>query len=293
MTNQTGIDAFINGWIDFNGDGDFEQDAADQLTFTKINGQQLSTPTPNGLAPDGGLTNAEFCFTVPENTVHTNGETHLRFRLSSAGNLSYNGPASDGEVEDYWVPLACVGNLVWHDVNRDGLQNEPDNEGINNLQVKLLYLGGDGTPDSGDEREYFTTTAPQDGVNGKYHFCGLIPGGSYQTKVPTPSATYQLATIPGAADVQRNSDGIQEDGIGGEVCGEIFTVSSSLNMTTNESSVGDASPTTPGVPDTREDLTFDFGFVTVSPTSIGTIDEPSFFISNIVGKEIYLPMFSR
>jgi len=34
--------------------------------------------------------------------------TYVRFRLSSAGGLSFDGPALDGEVEDYRVNLGLL-----------------------------------------------------------------------------------------------------------------------------------------------------------------------------------------
>ncbi len=78
--------AKLDAWIDFNGDGAFDGP-----------GEKIA----NGLdmAEGGNLVS----FAIPNGTV--SGDTYARFRLSSAGGLSWNGSASDGEVEDYLVTI--------------------------------------------------------------------------------------------------------------------------------------------------------------------------------------------
>ncbi len=76
----------LNGWIDFNSDGDWadsgEHIFVDQALATGTN--SLSFPVPSGA---------------------TLGTTFARFRLNSDGGLSFAGLASDGEVEDYLVEI--------------------------------------------------------------------------------------------------------------------------------------------------------------------------------------------
>jgi hypothetical protein len=78
---------YLNAWIDFDQDGSFagrsEQIFADELLTGGIN---------------------RLTFTVPAEAVP--GATYARFRFNSRGLLSYDGPASDGEVEDYRVQIA-------------------------------------------------------------------------------------------------------------------------------------------------------------------------------------------
>ncbi|MEM7356439.1 MAG: GEVED domain-containing protein, partial [Acidobacteriota bacterium] len=78
----------LDGWIDFNGDGDFA-DAGEQI-FTS---QAL---TGSDTLP----------FTAPCTTA--SGDTYARFRVSTAGGLSPAGAAMDGEVEDYAVTTKGV-----------------------------------------------------------------------------------------------------------------------------------------------------------------------------------------
>lgn len=79
----------LNAWIDFNGDGDWA-DAGEQV-FTN----RFLFAGPNQLN-----------FTVPPSATPTV-NTFARFRVSSQPDLSYVGPANDGEVEDYAIPIAA------------------------------------------------------------------------------------------------------------------------------------------------------------------------------------------
>jgi hypothetical protein len=85
----TGGPGFLNGWIDFNRDGDW----ADA-------GEQVFTDEP--VSAGANLLNLN----LPASVV--GGGSFARFRLTSAnsgGTLSFIGPADDGEVEDYQVAL--------------------------------------------------------------------------------------------------------------------------------------------------------------------------------------------
>jgi len=76
----------LSAWMDFNHDGDWN-DAGEKI-FNDV----------NLVAGDNNLT-----FVVPGVGVSSLGDTYARFRLSSAGGLNFDGPALDGEVEDYKV----------------------------------------------------------------------------------------------------------------------------------------------------------------------------------------------
>jgi hypothetical protein len=87
---------YLNGWIDFNADGDW-LDAGEQVA------------TNLGLAP--GVTNLPV--SVPGGAA--SGQTYARFRCSTQQNLAPTGVASDGEVEDYVVDI--TGTAVdWGDL---------------------------------------------------------------------------------------------------------------------------------------------------------------------------------
>ncbi len=83
----------LSAWMDFNANGSWAQ-AGEQI-FTN---RALVAGT-NVLA-----------ILVPP--LATAGNTFARFRFSTAGGLSFDGPAADGEVEDYAVNIAPVADLV-------------------------------------------------------------------------------------------------------------------------------------------------------------------------------------
>ena len=78
---------YINAWIDFNKDGDWDDE-----------GEQIFVDMPVGPGQN------TLSFSVPAGAVP--GNTYARFRLNSAGGLSYTGTATDGEVEDYLVAIS-------------------------------------------------------------------------------------------------------------------------------------------------------------------------------------------
>jgi hypothetical protein len=77
---------FLSAWIDFSGDGDWT-DVGEKI----FSDQRL----------DNGLNHINF--TVPSSALE--GSTYARFRFSSVRGLSSEGPAPDGEVEDYRVQI--------------------------------------------------------------------------------------------------------------------------------------------------------------------------------------------
>lgn len=78
----------LSAWIDFNRDNDWS-DAGEKI----FNDVVL-------VAGDNSLS-----FNVPGVGVSELGDTYARFRFSSAGGLNFDGPALDGEVEDYKVKI--------------------------------------------------------------------------------------------------------------------------------------------------------------------------------------------
>lgn len=80
----------LDAWIDFNGDGDW--DDADEQILTSV-------PLNAGINTLG--------YNIPTSAVPTSQTepTFARFRLSSTGGLTPGGHAPDGEVEDYAVHI--------------------------------------------------------------------------------------------------------------------------------------------------------------------------------------------
>lgn len=101
----------LNAWMDFNGDGDWNDDG-EQI----ISCQQLA------------LGMNTLTFNVPSTAVA--GTSYARFRYSSTCNLLYYGQAYDGEVEDYKIAIV---SLTEGDLNADGAVD------IQDLQTLALY----------------------------------------------------------------------------------------------------------------------------------------------------------
>jgi hypothetical protein len=78
---------FLNAWADFNGDGDWTDEGE------KISSDQRL---------DKGINHIQFG--IPAKALA--GNTYARFRFTSIKDLSFEGPAPDGEVEDYLVQIA-------------------------------------------------------------------------------------------------------------------------------------------------------------------------------------------
>lgn len=91
VQNASGV-VRLDAWIDFNGDGDFNDPGEQIFTNKAVN------------AGDNLLT-----FVVPAGAA--SGQTYARFRISTAGNLAPTGIASDGEVEDYAVLISGPSSL--------------------------------------------------------------------------------------------------------------------------------------------------------------------------------------
>nr|MDJ0724861.1 SdrD B-like domain-containing protein [Prochloraceae cyanobacterium] len=138
----------LNAWIDWNGDGDFNDP-----------GEQIATnvsPTANAIS---------LPVTVP--ATATLGNTFARFRYSSDNNLTPGGAASDGEVEDYQIAIAPPPTISGT-VFQGGV-------GIQNIIVELLDNSG---------AALATTTTAADGT---YSFdASSLINGNYTVRVFDP-----------------------------------------------------------------------------------------------------------
>ena len=142
---------YLDAWVDFDGDGNWSE-AADRI-FT-------AEPLIAG--------SNVLSFAVP--ATASLGQTFARFRFSSVGNLSFAGPAWDGEVEDYVVQIvagAVISGKKFHDANgsRSYDAGEP---GLAGWTI-FLDANGNGVLDAGERS---TTTGP----DGGYSFADLAPG---------------------------------------------------------------------------------------------------------------------
>lgn len=157
----------LNAWVDFNFNGSWA-DATDQI-FTDV------------AIPAGTTT---LTFSVPANS--SSRTTAARFRFSSNGKISFDGPASDGEVEDYRIDIADR-QLDFGDAP----QNYPvlaANNGARHVIVPGYYLGKlvdaepDGQPSADDLGDDNNPSAADD-EDGVRFLTPLIPGQSTAVEV--------------------------------------------------------------------------------------------------------------
>lgn len=84
---------FLSAWVDFNANGTWSEPGEQVLASTSV-------------APGTNV----FSFIVPGGALP--GQTFARFRFSTATNLSFDGAAPDGEVEDYRITIDPAADLA-------------------------------------------------------------------------------------------------------------------------------------------------------------------------------------
>jgi len=114
--------AHLNGWIDFNADGDWN-DSGEQI-FSNLPLSFIGLANPKNLS-----------FLVPTNAV---GPTFARFRFGPSG-LAPTGYADNGEVEDYLVNVADAISVDWGDAPDNAAATGDDLAGIDD-EDGIIYL---------------------------------------------------------------------------------------------------------------------------------------------------------
>jgi uncharacterized repeat protein (TIGR01451 family) len=124
-------EAGLDGWIDFNRDGDWS-DAGEQVF--------LNERIQRGALGSGQILSIQ----VPPDAVV--GDTYARFRVSNDGGLAPTGLHDHGEVEDYKVEigiaLGSIHGTKFHDRNGDGVRTSGE-EGLDGFVIALLNSVGD------------------------------------------------------------------------------------------------------------------------------------------------------
>ena len=187
------IDGYIDAWIDFNADSDWDD------WQEKIFVSRPVAAGSNILEFEVPLTNSD----------HSERETYARFRFSTTGRLNYYGPALNGEVEDYKVliestsqPMLDFGDAP--DEYPTLLANDGARHKINPLVRLGRYIDGefDGQPTNAADGDDLANIDDEDGV---YFSTPIIPGGVVELKV--------LASCDGFLNawVDFNADGDWDD----------------------------------------------------------------------------------
>ncbi len=165
VASKTG--GFINAWIDFNADGDWN-DTGEKIV--------------SNISPFAGSNT--FNFTVPANAVA--GNTFSRIRYSNVTGIPFNGYSPAGEVEDYRVTIVMppdYGDAPWPfptTVSQNGAYHAID--GITYLGAGVDYEI-DGQPDATATGDDLNGVDDEDGVV----FTSVLTAGSNATVTVTAS----------------------------------------------------------------------------------------------------------
>ncbi|MEW6157497.1 MAG: GEVED domain-containing protein, partial [Verrucomicrobiota bacterium] len=152
----------LDAWIDFNANGNWN-DPGEQIFAN-----QPLVSGPNNLT-----------FAVPPNAVAR--ESYARFRLSLQGGLKPNGPASEGEVEDYVVKIEKPAELDFGDAP----QSYPTllaQDGARHVINPDFFLGrlidpeADGQPSAGADGDDLNPSATADDEDGVRFISPLLLG---------------------------------------------------------------------------------------------------------------------
>jgi hypothetical protein len=114
VTNTTASPAFLQGFLDFNADGDFS-DPGEQFVTDLL------------VSPAAGLQSLAVSVPVPAGA--TIGNAIARFRLSQSSGVGPTGFAQSGEVEDHVLPILAAAEIANDDdlmVSRNTLSNRLD-----------------------------------------------------------------------------------------------------------------------------------------------------------------------
>ncbi len=116
------------------------------------------------------------------------------------------------------VPLvrAALGNYAFFDTNGDGIQNEPLEQGVNGVTVKLFADNGNGIAEPGgaDGLPVAVTVTTNDiyGAPGYYRFEELIPGLGYFVQFMLPSSASGFTVRNAGGDDSVDSDASPSNG---------------------------------------------------------------------------------
>ena len=184
-----------------------------------------------------------------------------------------NEPTDDGDVDStsnlavdfgLFTPLS-IGNLVWEDLNNNGLVDGGES-GVENVELILFTVGPDGVKDGGDDIQIAIDTTD---VNGNYLFDTLV-AGTYYVKINSGIPNNMTSATGAGTDGTANSDyepGAMTDGNtnnddDGTQMGSMI-MSDTLNLAKN------AEPTNDDDADDNTNLSVDFGLIPM--LSIGNL----------------------
>ena len=172
---------YLNGWFDWNRDGDFD-DAGEHV----ISDETITNNGESSTSASSGITLTTKTVTVPANA--RNGKVFARFRYSAASGLSASADSDKkGEVEDYAVTLTGAGTI-------SGKVTTPDGSGI--AGVTVFLTDGTGTTLKDIDGNDMTVQTDADGT---YRFSD-VPAGTVVIHETNPAGYNSVSDTEGAND---------------------------------------------------------------------------------------------
>ena len=184
-----------------------------------------------------------------------------------------NGDEDDEDNAEINVATLSLGNLVWEDLNNDGIYDAGTESGISGVEVQLYDLGTDGIK-SGDDNLLDTEMT---GGNGEYLFDGLNEGTYYVklTGVGVP-AGYVSSTGDGIYDTDGNGSFEPFFGTNGDVNNtDDGTAMGAMIMSDTIVLTIFGEPTNDGDASNNTNLTVDFGLYQADTFDVALIKQLS------------------
>lgn len=229
-TNDPGIDKPFEGvtvrLLDANGNPVKDSSGADITATTDANGNYTFTRLPLGdykveVVPDQATVDGEKV-SLSDYTQTYGYQTSTKRSEAGKGKLTTptisltTSNANVSKVDFGFVKPASLGDYVWFDANKDGIQ-DADEYGVAGVKVTLVdSLGNPVVDANGKTVEPVTTDA-----NGKYSFANLLPNvdrllaenGNDSYKVIFTLPAGYSATTSNATDPETDSNGLESSAI--------------------------------------------------------------------------------
>ena len=190
----TGNEGLIGDTIFFDANGNGRADPGEGIPGVKVtlDGSTVTTTDANGNYYFGGLAAGSHTVVVDPatlpggltNSVDPDGGNNNTATLTLATNSSVNLNQDFGYAGAVDPLPNSLGDRVWLDVDRDGVQ-DPGEAGIGGVLVQLTWAGPDGNLATTADNVVYTTVTD---VNGGYLFTDL-PDGNFNVTTNLPSNT--------------------------------------------------------------------------------------------------------
>jgi hypothetical protein len=266
-------------WFDANGDGNNDGGAAEPgvagvtvtlfdqatgnviaVTTTDANGNYSFNNLPNGTyqvgfsAPAGTVLSPNTGGTTPGNGT-TNSDADPA--TGRTGTITISAPGTQITGIDAGLrndPKGAIGDFVWNDVNRDGIQDAGE-PGVAGVLITLYNVGPDGVIGGGDDGSTLTTTTD---ATGYYVFPNLDPGKYIVVASQVTGYTLSLKDVTAANPGGDSKDSDFDNGTG-------------FFAGTYTSGVKELKPTAGGV---TRDMTVDLGiYLNTPPNTTNTLGD--------------------